>query len=171
VILARLVQFDPGTKAVITAASIGAVALDLELIGALTAVTGASLDDRLGVLERHRFLVFDGGRYAFAAPLVQQVVRSEGLTPGQAQRLRERAIGVLAERSDLESRVLRAELSARATPGPQAFNEAAAVAREALAAQSPRIARRAIRAADRAVASEPTFDRQELEALRARLPR
>jgi DNA-binding SARP family transcriptional activator len=170
VILARLVQLDAGTKAVITAASIGAVALDLELIGALTAVTGASLDDRLGVLERHRFLVFDRGRYAFAAPLVQQVVRSEGLTPGQAQRLRARAIGILADRRDLESRVLRAELSARATPGPQAFNEAAAVAREALAAQSPRIARRAIRAADRAVASEPAFDRQELEALRARLP-
>ncbi len=167
VILARLVQLDPVTKGVITAASIGAVALDLALIGGLTGVTGASLDDSLGVLERQRFLVFDAGRYAFAAPLVQHVVRSEGLTPGQAQRLRARAIDILAARRDLESRVLRAELSARATPGPQAFNEAAAVAREALAEQSPRIARRAIRAAERAVASVAAFDRRQLDDLRA----
>jgi hypothetical protein len=169
VILARLVQLEQVTKAVITAASIGSSALDLELIAGLTSVTGDSLDTHLAILERQRFLVFDNGRYAFVAPLVQQVVRSEGLTPGQAQRLRLQAIALLANREDLESRVLRAELSARAKPGAEAFGEAARAARAALAAQSARLARRALEAADRAATSDPACDRTQLDELRALL--
>jgi len=92
------------------------------------------------------------------------------MTPGQAQGLRARAITILADRQDLESRVLRVELSARTRPGPEAFGEAAAAARAALGAQSARLARRAIAAAERAVASELGFDRRELDALRALLP-
>jgi DNA-binding SARP family transcriptional activator len=166
-IVARLVQLEPISKTVITAAAIGAEAVDVELISELTGIVGASFDEALALLERQRFLVFDAGRHVFAAPLVQHAVRSEGLTPGQAQRMRARAIVILAGRTDLESRVLRAELLARATPGPEAFGEAVAVARQALAAQSPRSARRAIRAAERAVESEPAFDRRQLDDLRA----
>jgi DNA-binding SARP family transcriptional activator len=168
-IVARLVQLDPPTRAVLGAASIGDVTLDLELVGALTGVTGALLEDRLAVLERQRFLAFDAGRYAFAAPLVQQVVRAEGLTPGQVQSLRSRAVEALGGRPDLESRVLRAELQSRATPGARAFEEAVTVARAALAAQSRRTARRAILAAERAVAAEPGFDRLQLHELQALL--
>jgi DNA-binding SARP family transcriptional activator len=168
-IVARLVQLDPPTRAVLGAASIGDVTLDLELIGALAGVTGALLDDRLAVLERQQFLAFDAGRYAFAAPLVQQVVRAEGLTPGQVQSLRSRAVEALSGRPDLESRVLRAELQSRAAPGIRAFEEAVTVVRAALAAQSRRTARCAILAAERAVAAEPRFDRRQLNELRALL--
>ena len=135
-----------GNRAVLGAASIGDVVLDLELIGALTGLTGPALDDRLAVLERQQFLSLEAGRYVFAAPLVQQVVRAEGLTPGQVQGLRARAANALASRPDLESRALRAELLARSSPGARAFEEAIAVAR--------------------AVEAEHGFDRHQLDEVR-----
>jgi predicted ATPase len=168
-IVARLVQLDPHTKALLGAASIGSEMLDLELISALTGFTGVALDDRLAILERQRFLALDAGRYVFAARLIQQVVRAEGLTPGQVQGLRARAIEALASRQDLESRALRAELLARTSHGARAFEEALAVARAALAAQSRRTARRALLAAERAIEAEPGLDRRELDALREQL--
>ncbi len=166
-IVARLVLLDPQTKTVLAAASIGDVALDLELVSELTGVTGAVLADRLAILERQQFLSLQAGRYVFVAPLVQQVVRAEGLTPGQVQGLRARAVDALGSRPDLESRVLRAELLARTTPGIRAFDEAIAVARAAVAAESRRTALRAILAAERAIEAEPGFDRHELNELRA----
>ncbi len=169
-IVARLVELDPATKAVLGAASIGDITLDLDLIGTLTGVTGAALGERLAVLERQQFLSLDGGRYVFAAPLIHQVVRAEGLTPGQVQGLRTRATEALVSRSDLESRALRAELLARASPGAPAFAEAIAVARAALEARNRRLARRAILAAQRAIEAEPGFDRHELDELRRQLP-
>jgi hypothetical protein len=169
-IVARLVGLDPESKAVLGAASVGGAALDLDLISALTGLSGAALDDRLAILERQQFLVFDGERYAFAAPLVQLVVRSEGLTAGQLQRLRARAVMVLDSRQDLESRALRADLMVRTAPSLQAFTEAIAVAQAAIAAQSNRLARRAIHTAERAIGSEPAVNRRELDELRALLP-
>jgi len=165
-IVARLVRLDPHAKAILGAASIGSETLDLGLISALTGLTGAALDDCLAVLERQRFLSLDTDRYVFAAPLIQQVVRSEGLTPGQVQGLRSRAVEALAARQDLDSRALRAELLARTTGGTRAFNEAVALAREALAVESRRTARRAMLAAERAIKTEPGLDRHELDELR-----
>jgi len=165
-IVARLVQLDAPAKSVLGAASIGDVTLDLDLIGTLTGLAGAALDDRLAVLERQQFLSLEAGRYVFAAPLVQQVVRAEGLTPGQVQSLRTRAAEALAARPDLESRALRAELLARSSPGARAFEEAVALARAAIAAESPRIARRAVRAAERVAESEQGVDRHELDEAR-----
>ncbi len=164
--MARLVQLDAPAKAVLGAASIGDVTLDLDLIGTLTGLTRAALDDRLAVLERQQFLSLEAGRYVFAAPLVQQVVRAEGLTPGQVQSLRTRAAEALAVRPDLESRALRAELLARSSPGARAFEEAVALARAAIAAESPRIARRAVRAGERVAESEQGVDRHELDEVR-----
>jgi DNA-binding SARP family transcriptional activator len=169
-IMARLGQLDAETRGVLGAASVGDAALDLDLIGALTGLSRAVLDDHLAILERQRFLRFDNGRYLFAAPLIEQVVRAEGLTPGQVGGIRARAIAALGPRQDLESRALRAELLARTTPGLHTFEEAVAVARAALAAQSVRIARRALLAAERAIEAEPAFDRRELDALRELLP-
>jgi DNA-binding SARP family transcriptional activator len=168
-ILGRLAQLDRESKTVLDAASVGGPALDAELIGALTGLTGAVLDERLALLERQRFLVFDNGRYLFAAPLIEQVVRGEALTPGQVSGLRARAIEALGPRQDLESRALRVELLAGAAPGIPAFEEAVAVARAAVAARSERFVRRALQAAERAVASEPAVDRSELDRLRAQL--
>jgi hypothetical protein len=97
-------------------------------------------------------------------------MRAEGLTPGQVSGLRARAIEVLGPRQDLESRALRVELLARSALGRPVFEEAVIVARAALAARSERFAHRAIRAAERALETEPALDRRELDALRALLP-
>jgi DNA-binding SARP family transcriptional activator len=168
-IVARLVRLDPATQAVLGAASVGGLTLDLQLISELAELSGADLDERLAVLERQKFLTFQRDRYVFAAPLVQQVVRSEGLTPGQVQRLRSRAVAALAHRQDLDSRVLRAELLARITPGQSALDEAVTVAKAALASESRRIARRALVAAERAVQGAPTSESRELEEIRTKL--
>jgi predicted ATPase len=165
-IAARLIALERDTAAAPAAATIGAVALDLELIAALTGMDARGLEPHLALLERQHFITFDAGRYAFAAPLVQQVVRNEALTPGEAQGLRLRAIAALASRNDLESRALRVELMARAMATAQAFGEAIALARDARAAESGRIAGRALLAADRIAAADPRCDRRELEALR-----
>lgn len=162
-IVARLVRLDAPAKAVLGAASIGDVTLDLDLITGLTGLTRAALDDQLALLERQQFLSLEAGRYVFAAPLVQQVVRAEGLTPGQVQGLRTRAAEILASRPDLESRALRAELLARSSPGARAFDEAIALARAAVAAESPRIGRRALRAAELAAQAEQGVDRHQLD--------
>lgn len=168
-IVARLVLLDPETKAVLGAASIGDVALDLELIGVLSGITGPALDDRLTMLELQHFLSLESGRYVFPAPLVQQVVRSEGLTAGQVRGLRVRAVEALAGRQDLESRALRVELLARAAPGPRAFEAALEVVQMAIAAGARRTARRAILAAERAADAEQGIDRHKLNELRSQL--
>jgi DNA-binding SARP family transcriptional activator len=170
-IMGRLAELDRETRAILGAASIGGAELDLALISALTGLNGALLEERLALLERQRFLVFDNGRYLFAAPLIEQVVRAEGLTPGQASGLRRRAIDILATQPDLESRTLRAELLARTSPGVPAFQEAIAVAQAALGAKGQHHARRALRAAERSIASDPLIDRSELDQLRAQLAR
>lgn len=170
-IVARLVQLDAEATSVVSAASIGALALDPALIRELTGLTDARLENSLAALEQHRFLVFDGERYAFSAPLVQQVVRTEALTPGKAQAMRRRAAAALIGREDLESRVLRVELVSRIGPPGEAFAEAIAVARTAVEAQSRRIAQRALRAAEQALEAQPAMDRSELDAVRALVTR
>jgi DNA-binding SARP family transcriptional activator len=170
-IMGRLTELDRESRSILTAASIGGAAIDPELISALTGLDGQVLDERLALLERERFLSFDNGRYLFAAPLIEQVVRSECLTPGQASGTRRRAIEVLGSRQDLESRTLRVELLARTAPGISSFEEAVAVARTALAVQSKQFARRALQAAERSVASAPQIDRSELDQLRTQLTR
>jgi DNA-binding SARP family transcriptional activator len=168
-IMGRLAELDRETRTILGAASIGGAELDLVLISALTGLNDALLDERLALLERHRFLVFDNGRYLFAAPLIEQVVRAEGLTPGQASGLRRRAVEILASRQDLEARVLRAELLARTSPGIPAFREAIAAAQAALGAKGQRLARRALQAAELSIATELQIDRSELDQLRAQL--
>jgi hypothetical protein len=121
------------------------------------------LENALDTLEKHRFLVFDGVRYAFAAPLFAQVIRGECLTHGQRQRLRRLAIDELAGRTELESRVLRVELMAKASLDGGAFDEAVSVARSALDSGAGRTARRALFAAERA-AREPDDGEQSILA-------
>ena len=170
-IMGRLAELDRESRAILGAASIGGATLDRELISALTSLDGSALDERLALLERQRLLIFDNGRYLFAAPLIEQVVRAEGLTPGQASGLRRRAIDILAPRQDLEARVLRAELLARTSPGVPAFREAIEAAQAALGAKGQHLARRALQAAERSLASDAQIDRSELDQLRAQLAR
>lgn len=165
-IAARVADLETTSQRVLSAASVAGLALDLDLVAALTDLPRAGVEERLPSLERRHLIMFDGERYTFAAPIVARAVRSECLTRGQQQALRQRAVGLLASRTDLETRVLRAELLARVEPGESAFVEAVAVTRAALAARSPRTARRALAAAERAVKPENAAAQQTLTELR-----
>jgi len=149
-IAARVAELDQESRRVLSVASIGGLALDLDLIATLAEVPVQGIEDRLAAAERRHLIVFDGERYAFTAPLIGEVVRGECLTSGQRKSLRQRAIAVLAARTDLEARVLRAELWAAVDPGAGALEGALEVAEAAIEAGSLRTARRALRAAEAA---------------------
>jgi DNA-binding SARP family transcriptional activator len=170
-IVARVSDLDEDSINVLRAASIGAIALDLDLIESLTEMPRKRIDEALDVLERRQLLTFDGTRYAFAAPLLEQVVRTECLTRGQRQRMRHQAMKRLIEREDIESRVLRVELCAKADPSDAATQEALEVAHSALEAGSDRTARRALAAAERMGRAGHRGDASKIEELRSRLAR
>ncbi len=148
-IVARVSGLDEDSMTVLRAASVGGLALDMELIKALVELPDARIEKALDVLERRRFLTYNTVRYWFTAPLFAQVVRAECLTRGQRQRLRKRAVEELAGRDDLESRVLTIELSAKVNPCQEVAEQAIAVAKEAHASGSKRTAQRALAAAER----------------------
>jgi DNA-binding SARP family transcriptional activator len=148
-IVARVSGLDEDSMAVLRAASIGGLALDMDLIKALVELPEARIEKALDVLERRRFVTYNTVRYWFTAPLFAQVVRAECLTRGQRQRLRKRAVEELAGRDDLESRVLRMELSAKVNPCQEVAEQAIAVAQESHESGSRRTAQRALAAAER----------------------
>lgn len=168
-LLARAGRLDPDSLAVLKAASTLGPVVDERLVAAMTELGPTAIEGALAALEERRFFQFTGERYVFAAPLIAEVTRQECLTPGQVRRYRGRAIEALAGREDCESRVLHAELRAVMAPGPEVFEEAAAVVRQALAAEMPRAARRALAAAERALAAAPGAGGVELASLRAQL--
>ena len=149
-VTARVAELDDECRTILTAASIGGVSLDLDLVAALTQLPPARVEERLATLEQRQLIVFEGRRYAFSAPLISDAVRGACLTPGQRQALRRRAAAALVGRRDLESRVLRVELLARTDPGPATVEEALTVVRAAEAVGSARTARRALAAVERA---------------------
>jgi DNA-binding SARP family transcriptional activator len=168
-ITARVTRLDEASQRVLATASVVGLAIDPELMASLTGMPQSRVEDLLPPLERLAFVVFDGERYAFVAPLVAQVVRGEFLTPGQQRTLRQRMVGLLAMRTDLESRILRIEFQARVEPGREVLNQAIAVAREALASGARRTATRALAAAERAIGTGDGADAVELDQLRAAL--
>jgi hypothetical protein len=168
--MARISDLDENSLKVLHAASIAGIALDLDLIEPLAGISGGELEEALDSLERHRFLVFDGSRYSFAAPLFAQVIRGECLTHGQRQRLRKLAIKQLSGSDGLESSVLRVELMAKALPGDAAFSEAVAVVKSAIETGAGRTARRALFAAERAARGLDESAATVLDALRSLLP-
>ena len=169
-VAAHVAELDQTSLQVLRAASIGALAVDPELIASLTGLTSDGVEQALIVLERHGLLAFDGERYRFTAPLIAEVVRGERLLPGERRALRARAAAALASRQDLESRLLRAELLARTGPAGVAFAEAVAAAQAALAEAAPRAARRALAAAERTLEPADDVGRRTLAELRARVP-
>src|SRR5437660_5190929 len=169
-VMARLAELDQASLQVLRAASIGALAVDPELIAALTGLAPERIEQLLAVLERHGLLGFDGERFRFAAPLIAEVVRGERLLPGERRALRARAAAALASRPDLESRLLRAELMARTGPAAAAFAEAVAAAQAALAESAPRAARRALGVAERTLQPDDETGRRALAELRVRMP-
>jgi DNA-binding SARP family transcriptional activator len=166
-IVARVVQLDDDTRQVVRTASIGGLAIDPELVTTLSGLSRAAVDEKLAALERHGLVVFEATRYVFAAPLIAQVVSAEWLLPGERHALRQRAAEELAGRADLESRLLRIELLSEILPGSTSFDEAVQVAADAVVANMPRSARRAISAAARSVLPNDEPRRRKLEALQA----
>jgi hypothetical protein len=149
-VVVRLSELGDDEKLVLSVASVGADAIDLDLVGALAERPRAAVERALAVLERRHFVAFDGSRYAFAAPLVADVVRAECLTKGERRRLAERALVALEGRDDLDAQVLRVELMARVRPGAATRDAALAVAQAADGVGAQRSARRALAAAERA---------------------
>jgi hypothetical protein len=165
-IIANLSAQDQATRDVLAGASVLDSAVDVELLAALLETSAHDTTEALEILERTHFLNFDGERYAFAAPLISNIVRQELLTQGRRRRLSERAIAILADRDDLESRLLRARLRAETDPGRPAAEDAAAVARDAAQAGAPRTARRAMAAAEHAVRKGTAEDAAFVMAMR-----
>lgn len=170
-IMARVAGLDEDSARVLQAACVGSQAVDVALVAALTGRPRGTVEDQLGVLERHRFVTFDGERYVIAAPVIADVVRSEALLPGELRTLRSRAIALLQSHEDLESRLVRAQLLAATSPGSSACDEALAVAHSALAAGSARMARRALVAVERCLPASDETGRRKLAEMRAALPR
>jgi DNA-binding SARP family transcriptional activator len=168
-IAVQFAQLDEESRQVLRAASVGALAVDPDLVAAVTGLARERVEDLLVILERHHLLTFNGERYRFAAPVVAQLVRGVYLAAGERSVLQARAAAALATRHDLESRLLRVELLARIGPAAVAFAEAMSVADAAIAGAAPRAARRALAAAERALEGDEQR-RRELDALRARVP-
>jgi DNA-binding SARP family transcriptional activator len=165
-IIASLTAMKQSTRDVAATASLLDLGVDVDLLTTLLGDAVPDVEAELANLERRHFLTFDGERYAFAAPLLAQVVRSELMTAGQRRRWRQRAIEALATRKGLEARLLSAQLRAEVDPSSATAEEAAAVAREAHAAGAARAARRAIRAAERALRRSAPEDTLLVDELR-----
>jgi hypothetical protein len=168
-IMARVTALDGEASRILAIASTLGLALDLDLVAVLGECSRAHLEQVLPAMERANLVVFDGERYAFAAPLVAQVVRGECLTPGQRRAIRMRATDLLATRTDLESRILRTELLAAVDPCAHSFADALAVAQAAVSVGAARTARRACRAAERSLAAVGADERRALEQLQHEL--
>ena len=167
-IAVRVGELTADELAILRAASVCGQALDLAVVAQVAGRAPADVERALPAFERRQLVQFDGKRYTFAAPLVAEVVRRDCLTRGERRGFERRASDALAGRTDLESRALRVELLTHAAPDQAAYDLALAVGHEALTQGAPRIARRAVAAADQ-ICQEAQLDRTALEELRARL--
>jgi hypothetical protein len=118
-VVARVSQLDPRDLQLLRTASVGGRSFDVALLAGMSDLAPEALQDALVRIERAGLATFDGFRYAFAAPLVAEVVRRECLTPGQRSTLLRRAAAALAQRDDMDARVLRVEMLAEVAPGPE----------------------------------------------------
>ena len=150
-VVARVSQLDPRDLQLLRTASVGGRSFDVALLAGMCDLAPEALQEALVRIERAGLATFDGFRYAFAAPLVAEVVRRECLTPGQRSTLLRRAAAALAQRDDMDARVLRVEMLAEVAPGREVLGLALAVAEEALATGAARSARRALTAAERVI--------------------
>lgn len=167
-IAVRVGELKPEEQVVLSAASVCGQVLEPELVATVADRSAAEVERALLTFERRHLVVFDGKRYAFAAPLIADVVKTYCLTRGERRALERRAIDALAPREDQESRALRAELLAHVSPGREAYQLALAAARVAIAEGARRTAQRMLAAAEM-VASEGKLERTPLDELRARL--
>jgi DNA-binding SARP family transcriptional activator len=166
-ITARVARLDEDGLAVLRAASVAGEVLDPTLITEVLGLPAERIEAALDRLERERFVVFTGARYAFNGQLLPAVIESECILAGGRRRLRERYITALAARDEIDAQLLRARLLATEQDG-QAFDAARQVAERALGLGARRTAAAAIRIAERA-AGAAAERLTMLEPLRQRL--
>jgi DNA-binding SARP family transcriptional activator len=153
-VLARVSALDEGTRDVLSAASVGDMAVDPSLVALLTGMPPADVERELEILEQHHFVVFDEARYMFVAPLLKKAVEEACLSRGKRQRFRQHAVNELGRRDSISSRILRIELMAKTEMREGAYQEAIELAEEAIVAGSHGAARRLLAAAESAVGPE-----------------
>jgi DNA-binding SARP family transcriptional activator len=164
----RIAELQREEVIALCAASVCGQVLDPVLMSQVCDQPVAVIEGALTAFERRHLVQFDGRRYAFVAPIIADVVRSECLTRGQRRAYEQRACDALATRDDLDSRALRAGLMAHCRPDQVAYDLAIGTAAEALSTGARRIAKRMLTAAD-GISREAQLDRARLEELRARL--
>ncbi len=167
-VVARVSALDPEDLQLVRAASIAGPGLDPEVLERTSGLSAEAVEQGLVRLERAGLVASDGRRYAFAAPLIAEVVSGECLTAGQRRSLRTRTADALADRHDMDARVLRVELLSRSGPEEAVFGDAVVAAEEAIGAGAVRSARRALAAAEQA-AGDTAGARERIAALRRRL--
>jgi DNA-binding SARP family transcriptional activator len=167
-VVARVSSLDPQDLQLLRAASVAGPGIDAEVLTRCSELSADEVQAALDRLERVGLVVYDGRRYAFAAPLIAEVVSHECLTSGQRRKLRLLTAEALSSRSEMDARVLRLELLAHSETGETVFADALRTADEALRAGAVRSARRALAAAERAGGAHPA-GRPSLEDLRRRI--
>ena len=167
-VVARVSALDPDDLQLLRAASVAGPGLDPGVLECTSGLAPAAVEQGLVRLERTGLVTNDGRRYAFAAPLIAEVVSGECLTAGQRSTLRRRTAEALSNREEMDAKVLRVELLSRIGPEPSVFADAVVTAEEAFGAGAVRSARRALAAAEQA-AGDTAGARERLAALRRRL--
>jgi len=167
-IAVRIGELAPAEVRVLSAASVFGLALDLELIADVAQLSRHDVEQALPACERRHLIQFDGRRYAFAAPLIAEVIRAECTTKGERRILERRAIDALAGRNDLESRALQVDLLSRVAPDQAALDLALSVARDARELGARRMLDWSLAAAER-IQQEAQLDSQPLVRLRTQL--
>ena len=161
----RVSVLDPETARILKAASVFGQQVDPDLVAKALRLSGTEVDRALGDLERARFLMHDGTRFVFAAPLVSHVIAEFCLTKGERNNLQTRAIAALEERRDLVSQVHRAQVLAEAGRNEEAFELAIGAAKVALEQGTPRTARRSLQLAARvSLTSQQSIDLSSLQS-------
>lgn len=160
-IAGRVARLDADSVAVLRAASVATEIMDSRLVADVSGLPLERVDAALDRLETERFVVFEGGRYAFNGRLLPKVIESECTQPGGRRRIRDRYITVLATREDLDAQFLRARLLALERRG-DAVNALMTVAERALKVGAKRTAHSALRTAERLAGA----GHSQLEALR-----
>ncbi len=146
-VTARLSSLPRENVDVLRAASIGAATIDLPLTAHLTERTREQVLDILDQLDEHHLVSYREEHYLFRAPLIRDVVRDECITGGKRRRMRQQAITFLQDREDLESVVLRAELTMKIDPTATNAAHTIDLAEQCLGSHQLSLARRALVAA------------------------
>ncbi len=167
-VVARVSALDPDDLQLVRAASVAGPGLDPGVLERTSGLAPAAVEQGLVRLERAGLVTNDGRRYAFAAPLIAEVVSGECLTAGQRSSLRRRTAEALSTREEMDAKVLRVELLSRIGPEPSVFADAVVTAEAAFEVGAVRSARRALAAAEQS-AGDAAGARERLAKLRRRL--